>query len=282
MMVAGTAASVGIALANDRNRTSRTALTPALAEPVPQRATVTAFPVPVGPGSHASPRDVLTRRLGIATLLGVAVIALAASLPALTAMASNLRSSSTSERAAFGPPSELRSANGVSGDWERAYSTGAPSASQLGAVLIAGADEQNRWATLKALLQIAADREAANGEVRAIAAAPHSLTIGSGLAAGTVLRARITIYGCTGPGGGFCNHMASGGVAFAGAAACSNDLQFGTRFTIDGDPTGRTYECLDRGELPATWIDVYFDDTSDGIAWQSTLGATTTDIHIVN
>jgi hypothetical protein len=76
--------------------------------------------------------------------------------------------------------------------------------------------------------------------------------------------------------------MASGGVAFAGAAACSNDLPFGTRFTIDGDPTGRTYECLDRGELPATWIDVYFDDTSDGIAWQSSLGATTTDIQIVN
>jgi hypothetical protein len=42
------------------------------------------------------------------------------------------------------------------------------------------------------------------------------------------------------------------------------------------------YECLDRGALAPTWIDVYFENTSDGIAWQSTLGSTVTDIHIVN
>ena len=96
------------------------------------------------------------------------------------------------------------------------------------------------------------------------------------------MRARITIYGCQGPGGGFCNYMSSGGVPFEGAVACSSNLPFGTRLTIDGDPSGRTYECLDRGALAATWIDVYFENTLDGIAWQSTLGSTVTDIHIVN
>jgi len=31
-----------------------------------------------------------------------------------------------------------------------------------------------------------------------------------------------------------------------------------------------------------TWVDVYFDDTSDGMAWQSSLGTTRADIEIVN
>ena len=69
---------------------------------------------------------------------------------------------------------------------------------------------------------------------------------------------------------------------FEGAAACSGDLPFGTKIRIQGDPTGRVYECLDRGALAATWIDVFFYDTRDGIAWQSLLGGTVTDIEIVN
>jgi hypothetical protein len=76
--------------------------------------------------------------------------------------------------------------------------------------------------------------------------------------------------------------MASGLKVFEGAAACSADLPFGTRVRIIGDPTGRVYECLDRGALAATWVDVFFYNTSDGIAWQSLLGGTVTDIEIVN
>jgi hypothetical protein len=76
--------------------------------------------------------------------------------------------------------------------------------------------------------------------------------------------------------------MASGIAVFEGAAACSGDLPFGTKIRISGDPTGRVYECLDRGHLASTWVDVFFYDTRDGIAWQSLLGGTVTNIEIVN
>jgi hypothetical protein len=76
--------------------------------------------------------------------------------------------------------------------------------------------------------------------------------------------------------------MSAGGTPFPGAVACSDNLPFGTKLRITGDPTGRTYECLDRGRLTPTWIDVYFDDTTEGMAWQSSLGTTITDIEIVN
>jgi 3D (Asp-Asp-Asp) domain-containing protein len=157
----------------------------------------------------------------------------------------------------------------------------------MGAALLAGIAEQRSWDVLKAMHLLADAEAAAAGDLDAaervqMAAVPYSLNEASGLAAGSVLRARITVYGCSGPGGGFCNHMSAGGVPFEGAAACSSNLPFGTRLTIEGDPTGRTYECLDRGALAATWIDVYFENTSDGIAWQSTLDSTVADIHIVN
>ena len=76
--------------------------------------------------------------------------------------------------------------------------------------------------------------------------------------------------------------MASGITVFEGAAACSNDMPFGTKFTIDADPTGRTYECLDRGILPAPWVDVFFYDTADGFAWAAQRGSTSGNITIVN
>ena len=76
--------------------------------------------------------------------------------------------------------------------------------------------------------------------------------------------------------------MSTGASPFPGAVACSDNLPFGTKLTIAGDPTGRIYECLDRGRLSPTWIDVYFDDTSEGMAWQSSLGTTLADIQIVN
>jgi hypothetical protein len=76
--------------------------------------------------------------------------------------------------------------------------------------------------------------------------------------------------------------MATGIQVFEGAAACSGDLPFGTKIRIHGDPTGRVYECLDRGALATTWVDVFFYDTQAGIAWQSLLGGTVTNIEIVN
>jgi hypothetical protein len=280
MMVVGTAAAVGLALVNDRR------LTPVLVEAAPQPKLTFAPATGAIAEPDSSARDFLVRRLGIATLIGVAVLFFVAAVPGLTAMASNMRSSS-SIAPSYGPPLELRAAAGVSGNWEQSYNVAVPDARQLGAALFAGAIEQHDWDVMRAMLIIADQRAAAAGDAAAAermhaAGIPFTLNQASGLEAGTVLRARITIYGCSGPGGGFCNHMSAGGVPFEGAAACSSNLPFGTKLTIDGDPSGRTYECLDRGALAPTWIDVYFENTSDGIAWQSTLGATLTDIHIVN
>ena len=222
----------------------------------------------------------------MATLIGVAVLFLAASVPAVTAMASNMRSTA-SVAPSYGPPLQMRAAAGVSGNWEQSYSVAAPDATTMGAALLAGVAEQQKWDVLKAMHILADEQAAAAGDADTaarvqMAAVPYTMNGSSGLGVGSVIRARITIYGCNGPGGGFCSHMSAGGTPFQGAAACSSNLPFGTRLTIDGDPTGRVYECLDRGALAATWIDVYFDNTSDGIAWQSSLGATITDIHIVN
>ena len=94
----------------------------------------------------------------------------------------------------------------------------------------------------------------------------------------TIAGATVTFYACI--GNGFCGTMASGGQAFEGAAACSSDLAFGTRFIVANDPTGRVFTCLDRGALSATWVDVWFYDAADGWAWQSYVG-TVSDIIIV-
>jgi hypothetical protein len=280
MMVVGTAAAVGLALVNDRR------LTPVPVEAAPP-STPTFAPVN---GAVAVPdtrrRDLLAHRLGMATLIGVAVLFVAASVPAITAVADSMRSPSSVAQA-YGPPAELRAGAGVSGNWEQSYSVAQPDAATMGAALLAGISEQRQWDVMKAMRILADQEAAAAGDVDAAArvhaaGVPFTINAASGLAVGSVLRARITIYGCQGPGGGFCNHMSAGGVPFEGAAACSSNLPFGTRLTIDGDPTGRTYECLDRGALAATWVDVYFENTADGIAWQSSLGATVTDIHIVN
>lgn len=91
------------------------------------------------------------------------------------------------------------------------------------------------------------------------------------LAPGTrISGARVTFYACI--GNGFCGTMASGQQAFEGAAACSADLVFGTRFIITSDPTSRVFVCLDRGALASPWVDVWFYDVADGRAWQSLVG----------
>jgi len=279
MMVAGTAASLGLVLANDRR------LKPVFAEASPPSMPVVMPSAGVSAGANTTAREFVTRRFAFAALLGAAVLLLAASLPAVTALASSLRSPSSTPPS-FGPPMAARAGAGVSGNWEQSYANAQPAAGLVGGAIIAGAAAQHAWDVLNAMNTIAAERAAADQGYSVsssqAAAAPYTLNAASGLAAGTVIRARVTIYGCTGPGGGFCNHMATGGNAFQGAAACSYNLPFGTKLTIAGDPTGRVYECLDRGMLSPTWIDVYFEDTADGIAWQSQLGSTLADIQIVN
>ncbi len=86
-----------------------------------------------------------------------------------------------------------------------------------------------------------------------------------------ILGARLTFYSCI--DSGFCGTMASGQQAFEGAAACSSDLPFGTRFVIISDPSQRVYACLDRGAMASPWVDIWFYDAADGWAWQSIVGA---------
>ncbi len=292
-MVAGTAAAVGVALANDRRLT--TALVEASpAPPRRQSGLVRTSSAPVGafPPLPEGVRTFLARRLGVATLLAIAGIVLAASLPALTALAMDVRSSSsTTMGTSLGPPNELRAASGVTGNWERSYSMSVPPAADIGSIALAAAMEQQKLED--GIRAIAAHRDAeaakaaqaatARTAPRASAGGPvYSANRASGYAVGTILPARITVYGCTGPGGGFCGNMASGVRVFEGAAACSPDLPFGTKIRIIGDPTGRTYECLDRGALKTTWVDVFFNDTSAGIRWAGLLGGTTANIEIVN
>jgi hypothetical protein len=225
-------------------------------------------------------RTFIFRRIAIAVMLAAAGIAVAASLPAVTAFASSLWSRPTQSTGVQGPSNELRAAAGVGGNWERSIASASAPVEGLGALAIAAAHERDYQALVAALNQLATQKARA-ASVPA-PGMPFSKNAASGYAAGTVLRSRITIYGCVGPGGGFCGGMAGGGRVFEGAAACSKDLPLGTKLKIHGDPTGRVYECLDRGALPATWVDVYFYNTSDGIAWQGLLGGTMADIEIVN
>lgn len=98
------------------------------------------------------------------------------------------------------------------------------------------------------------------------------------IVAGTRLGATVTFYACI--GNGFCDIMASGAPPFDGAAACSSDLSFGTKFVVENDPLRRVFVCLDRGALAPTWVDIWFYDAADGWAWQSIVG-TSSDITIV-
>jgi hypothetical protein len=208
-------------------------------------------------------------------------IIVAASIPAVAAYASGFW---TTDPAApmHGPSNSLRAAAGVGGNWERSIAAAAPPIEELGALSIAGAMERQHQSLVQALSRLAAEQRARASSVTAARGVPFSRNAVSGYAVGTVVSARVTIYGCTGPGGGFCGGMAGGGRVFEGAAACSRDLPFGTKFRIHGDPTGRTYECLDRGHLASTWVDIFFQNTSDGIRWQSLLGGTRVSIEIVN
>lgn len=67
--------------------------------------------------------------------------------------------------------------------------------------------------------------------------------------------------------------MADGEDVHEGAAACGYAWELGTRFTLEGDPTGRTYVCEDRGLGPWLWVDLFFWDEADGYAWLAVVGS---------
>ena len=265
MTLAGTAAAVSLALVNERSRTPRATLTPAFVDASPHYSSELAQDVRPESGLQSLP-EFLLRRLGIATLLGAAVLLLAGSVPAaITAIASQ-SSLFANGRGGVRPAGGFAGGRGSGRQLGAVAYVGSSVGGDLGAALLAGIDEQRRWDNLALMLKVNDEKQAADaaaaaaatggGRVRA-AAAPSTLNVPSGIGAGTVMAARITIYGCTGPGGGFCGGMSSGSPVFEGAAACSSNLPMGTRLRIEGDPTGRIYECLDRGMFPATWIDVY-------------------------
>jgi hypothetical protein len=273
MMVAGAAAAVGVALTN--SRTLIPVFVEAAPAPRPQAATMRGAPsLAVLPDLRAF----FARRFAFAAILASAGIVLVAAIAAFGTIAFQQAASASASNAAFGPSAELRAAASMGGGYEQAYSASVPSANLVGGMLLAAAEERHAMEVLAALMRIDEQRKtqvaAANGA--------RSLNGASGYPVGTILRTRITIYGCAGPGGGFCNAMSTGIQVFEGAAACSFDLPFGTRLKIHGDPTGRVYECLDRGALATTWVDVFFYNTQDGIAWQSLLAGTISDIEIVN
>jgi uncharacterized protein YraI len=92
----------------------------------------------------------------------------------------------------------------------------------------------------------------------------------------------ITYYYCVpgsnpaaiGDGGGYCGAMANGQTVFAGAAACASD-RLGQRFTIEGDPTLRTYTCTDTGgSVLNEHRDIWFMHSDEGYAWWAALGPT--------
>jgi hypothetical protein len=105
---------------------------------------------------------------------------------------------------------------------------------------------------------------------QAPAAIPAPVWQQTSIAPGTRLASTVTFYACV--GNGFCGGTASGLQVAAGHAACSYNLPFGTKFQVEGDPSGRVFTCTDRGALSATWVDVWFYDVAEGYAWQSIVG----------
>lgn len=279
-MLAGTATAVSVALLNERR------LSPVFVQAAP--ATPRTAVAHTGQAAASLPiaRTFILRRIMVAAALALGGIAIAITIPTVTAYASSLWPASASSPMASvqGPSTELRAAAGVAGNWERSISASSAPIEGLGALAIAGKQERDYQELVAALSQLAQEQKAAQSRAVGVPnpGTPFSRNAASGYAAGTVLSARVTVYGCVGPGGGFCGGMAGGGKVFEGAAACSYDLPFGTKVKIQGDPTGRVYECLDRGALAATWVDVYFYNTADGIRWQGLLGGTVTQIEIVN
>jgi hypothetical protein len=285
VLVGGTAIAVGLAVLSERARAG--GLSPAMAGGGAAAVSATGF---AGRLSSVRAR-VDARGIGHATVLGAAAAALGALVMALAygavmvAGAVTTSSASAATREAV-PVSGATAAAG--GGWEQAYALAVPDAAARGVALLGETQRQHQIDTLIALHEWGEREKAAQEAQQARAAGypapgrPTTYNTSSGYGPGTVLYARITIYGCVGRGGGFCGGMASGYTVFEGSAACSSDMKMGTKFTVQGDPTGRVYECMDRGHLASPWVDIFFYNTADGFAWASALGGTHANITIVN
>ncbi|MEX2373361.1 MAG: hypothetical protein WD800_06110 [Dehalococcoidia bacterium] len=90
----------------------------------------------------------------------------------------------------------------------------------------------------------------------------------------------ITYYYCVpgenaasiGDGGGYCGTMTNEDRVHEGAAACAPQ-HLGQRFVIEGDPTGRTYECADTGgSVLQDHRDIWFMTSDEGYAWWLEVG----------
>jgi hypothetical protein len=101
----------------------------------------------------------------------------------------------------------------------------------------------------------------------------------SNLAGGTIIsNVTVTFYACV--GNGFCGNMATGHQVYPGAAACSYDMAFGTKFVVVNDPSQRVFTCMDRGALASPWVDIWFYSVAEGQSWIANVGGVS-DIRIV-
>src|SRR5438874_539601 len=164
MLVVGTATAVGVTLANDRSRSSRTTpltlrLAPAFVPATPQpRAD---FDIAAKLGALGSPREYLARRLAIAALFTLAVMAAVGSIPALGAFASSLRLPASSSAATSATTSYEMQGPDYEQTWAVSHGVGIdPRVEQLKAI---GATEHD-WSVIKALLTIADERASESGQ----------------------------------------------------------------------------------------------------------------------
>jgi hypothetical protein len=137
----------------------------------------------------------------------------------------------------------------------------------------------NAWNS--AVIEEVLEQRMATESSAALASGPPGGAIwSSNMAAGTLIsNVTVTFYACA--GNGFCGNMASGYQVYPGAAACSYDMAFGTKFVVVNDPTQRVFTCLDRGALATPWVDIWFYSVAEGYAWIASVGGVS-DIRIVD
>ena len=243
-MVGGTAVAVGLAILSERARSGAGGLRPAMEGAVSASAGGFADRV------SAVRAQVEAKGIGHATVLGATVASLAGvialSMYGIVALAgvAGPSSASAAEREPVKAAGVMAAAGG---GWEEAYAAAVPDAAARGVALLGETTRQHQIDTLIALYEWGEQQKAAQsaqtGRVAGSAVAPvpgkpTTYATTSGYGPGTVLSARVTIYGCVGSGGGFCGGMASGYTVFEGAAACSSDMKFGTQVHNRGRSDG--------------------------------------------
>ena len=267
LLLASTAALVGLSLLHQRRSPPESS---ALPDPAPDPPRPEQAEASFGFLSH------LSKQIIFASLFAVLVVAVATTVPAVAALAQG------QPLLKLDPAFSGIAATGVR---PRPFAqiqflriAAAQAAQQPASQEQVVAEKPAPQPTVKAAAQPTAQptpQPAAQPTPQPAAQPPPAAAIEPPLPApegGRVIRgARITFYNCV--GGGFCGNMSSGYRVHEGAAACSYDLPLGTRFTIASDPSGLVYQCLDRGLLSPTWVDVWFHDAASGWRWQSLVGS---------